>query len=78
MGIRRIAKACVGSIERQVQEMSDIVNDIEVTEDEIPGVKAIGLYTVAEPADGNPGMVFVLLEDGSVRWRVTQAAEETE
>ena len=78
MEIRRIAKACVGSIERQVQEMSDIVNDIEVTEDEIPGVKAIGLYTVAEPADGNPGMVFVLLEDGSVRWRVTQAAEETE
>ncbi len=71
-------KACVGSIEREVQEMSDIVNDIEVTEDEIPGVKAIGLYTVAEPADGNPGMVFVLLEDGSVRWRVTQAAEETE
>ena len=78
MEIRRIAKACVGSIERQVQEMSDIVNDIEVTEDEIPGVKAVGLYTVAEPADGNPGMVFVLLEDGSVRWRVTQAAEETE
>jgi len=78
MEIRRIAKACVGSIEREVQEMSDIVNDIEVTGDEIPGVKAIGLYTVAEPADGNPGMVFVLLEDGSVRWRVTQAAEETE
>ena len=71
-------EAYIRPTERKVQEMSDIVNDIEVTGDEIPGVKAIGLYTVAEPADGNPGMVFVLLEDGSVRWRVTQAAEETE
>ena len=52
------------------------MSDIEVTEEEIPGVKAVGTFVALAPEGDNHGLVFVLLEDGSVRWRIAQAVTE--
>jgi hypothetical protein len=43
------------------------------TEEEIPGVKALGGYVALAPEGDNHGLVFVLLEDGSVRWHLAHA-----
>ena len=52
------------------------MSEVEVTEEEIPGVKAVGTFVALAPEDGNHGLVFVLLEDGNVRWRIAQADTE--